>query len=230
LLNDAIPALSVENLSYAFGARQVLHNVDLVVQPGDFSVLLGLNGAGKTTLFALITRLYSARSGKIAVFGNNIENNPLADLDLTVEQNLYYHAALHGMSRSQAGPRITEELGRIKLLDRKSDRVRALSGGQKRRVELARALIHHPSLLLLDEPTVGLDMESRHFLLQHVKHLCRTTHLGVLWATHLIDEADDNSKIIVLHHGKILANGQNITQPDETLKHAFDRLTQKKAA
>ena len=192
MLPDTIPALAIENLSYAFGARQVLHDVTLKVQPGDFSVLLGLNGAGKTTLFALVTRLYSARVGKIAVFGNDIEKYPLAalsrlgvvfqqstlDLDLTVEQNLSYHASLHGMSRSQARARITEELGRINLLDRRADRVRALSGGQKRRVELARALIHNPSLLLLDEPTVGLDMESRHFLLQHVKHLCKTANLG----------------------------------------------------
>ncbi len=241
---DILPALAVTNLSYAFGPRQVLHDVDITVQPGDFAILLGLNGAGKTTLFALITRLYSARAGKITVFGNDIEKHPLAalgrlgvvfqqstlDLDLTVEQNLYYHASLHGMKRSNARIRITEELGRINLLDRAKDRVRALSGGQKRRVELARALIHNPSLLLLDEPTVGLDIESRQFLLQHVKHLCNTRNLGVLWATHLIDEADADSKIIVLHQGKVLAQGQNITQNDETLKQTFDRLTRKKAA
>ncbi len=244
MLPESVPALAVENLSYAFGARQVLHNVDLAVQPGDFSILLGLNGAGKTTLFALITRLYSARAGKIAVFGNNIEKNPLAalarlgvvfqqstlDLDLTVEQNMFYHASLHGMSRAAARLRIDEELARINLLDRKADRARALSGGQKRRIELARALLHNPSLLLLDEPTVGLDMESRQFLLQHVRQLCRTENLGVLWATHLIDEADEDSRVIVLHQGKILADGRNITGPDETLKEAFDRLTRKKAA
>jgi ABC-2 type transport system ATP-binding protein len=244
LLPDTIPALAVKNLSYAFGPRQVLHDVDITVQAGDFAVLLGLNGAGKTTLFALITRLYSARMGKIAVFGNDIEKHPLAalarlgvvfqqstlDLDLTVEQNLYYHASLHGMKRGDARTRITEELGRINLLDRAKDRVRALSGGQKRRVELARALLHNPSLLLLDEPTVGLDIESRQFLLQHVKHLCTTQRLGVLWATHLIDEADDDSKIVVLHQGKVLAQGHNIAQDNETLKQTFDRLTRKKAA
>jgi ABC-2 type transport system ATP-binding protein len=237
-------ALRVTGLSYAFGARIVLHDVTFTVQPGERSVLLGLNGAGKSTLFALVTRLYSARMGKIAVFGNDIEKHPLAalaclgvvfqqstlDLDLTVEQNLYYHAALHGMKRSDARTRITEELGRINLLDRAKDRVRALSGGQRRRVELARALLHNPSLLLLDEPTVGLDIESRQFLLQHVKHLCKTQNLGVLWATHLIDEADADSKIVVLHQGRILAQGQNITQNDETLEQTFDRLTRKKAA
>jgi len=238
---DDEAALAVANLSYAFGSRKILHDVNFAVQPGDFSILLGLNGAGKTTLFALITRLYSARAGKIAVFGHNTERDPLAalaclgvvfqqstlDIDLTVEQNLFYHAALHGMPRHNASSRITEELDRIGLLDRKSEKIRALSGGQKRRVELARALLHEPSLLLLDEPTVGLDMESRQFLLQHVQTLCRTRALGVLWATHLIDEATDATKIIVLHQGRILADAspREIAHPTESLRTAFDRLT-----
>ncbi len=241
-----IDALSVEKLSYAFGARQVLHEVAFAVAPGDFTILLGLNGAGKTTLFALITRLYSARHGRIGVFGHDTETEPLEalarlgvvfqqstlDLDLSVEENLYYHAALHGMTRAAARVRIEEELGRINLLDRKGDRVRALSGGQKRRVELARALLHRPSLLLLDEPTVGLDMESRHFLLQHVRELCRSEGLGVLWATHLIDEAGEDARVVVLHQGRVLADASvpDITEPGETLKHAFDRLTRKQAA
>jgi len=243
---DPPAALDVAKLCYAFGQRQVLHDVSFTVQPGDFSILLGLNGAGKTTLFALITRLYSARTGKIAVFGHDTERDALAalaclgvvfqqstlDLDLTVAQNLYYHAALHGMTRAAAKPRIEEELARIGLLDRATDKVRALSGGQKRRVELARALLHEPSLLLLDEPTVGLDMESRQFLLQHVQSLCRTRALGVLWATHLIDEAADATRIIVLHQGRILADDppHAITTEGESVKTAFDRLTRKQAA
>ena len=245
---DANPhaALSVAGLSYAFGKRQVLRDIGFNVLPGDFTVLLGLNGAGKTTLFALITRLYSARAGRIAVFGHDVEREPLAalahlgvvfqqstlDLDLTVEQNLFYHAALHGFSRAQARGPITEELTRIGLLDRRNERVRALSGGQKRRVELARALVHKPSLLLLDEPTVGLDMESRHFLLQHVRALCATREIGVLWATHLIDEAGDDSRVIVLHEGRVLADATSaaLTSDGGTLKHAFDALTRKAAA
>jgi ABC-2 type transport system ATP-binding protein len=239
-------ALAVTNLSYSFGPRQVLHAVNLTVEPGDFAILLGLNGAGKTTLFALITRLYSARQGRIAVFGDDIEGEPLAalarlgvvfqqstlDLDLTVEQNLFYHAALHGIARGQARPRIEEELERVSLAARAREKVRALSGGQRRRVELARALLHEPSLLLLDEPTVGLDMESRQFLLQHVQSLCRTRAIGVLWATHLIDEANGASRVIVLHQGRVLADDAPaaLTGPGENLKHVFDRLTRREAA
>ncbi len=236
----------MHNLSYAFGARQVLHDVSFAVNPGDFTVLLGLNGAGKSTLFALITRLYSTRQGRIAVFGHDIESDPLQalgrlgvvfqqstlDLDLSIEENLFYHAALHGYSRSETRPRIAEELARVNLLDRRADKARALSGGQRRRVELARALLHKPSLLLLDEPTVGLDMESRHFLLQHVRELCATTGLGVLWATHLIDEAGSTARVIVLHQGRIRADAttETIVEDRETLKQAFDRLTRKQAA
>jgi ABC-2 type transport system ATP-binding protein len=240
LLPDA--ALAVTKLSYAFGPREVLHDVSFQVQPGDFTILLGLNGAGKTTLFALITRLYSARSGAISVFGHNIEANPLAalarlgvvfqqstlDLDLTVEQNLYYHAALHGMPRAAARPRIAEELARINLASRAHDRARNLSGGQRRRVELARALLHKPSLLLLDEPTVGLDTESRAFLLDHVQTLCRADGLGVLWATHLIDEATPQSRTIVLHKGRILADAP--TPELAPLAATFGTMTQARDA
>ncbi len=233
-------ALAVSGLSYAFGARRVLHDVAFSVQQGGLSVLLGLNGAGKSTLFALVTRLYSAPSGRIAVFGHDVEREPLAalarlgvvfqqstlDLDLTVEQNLHYHAALHGLSRKDARPRIAEELDRVGLLDRARDRARVLSGGQRRRVELARALVHAPSLLLLDEPTVGLDIESRAYLIAHVRNLCRTRGLGVLWATHLIDEAGQDSRVIVLHQGRVLSD-----EPAEpaTLRATFDTLTRRAA-
>jgi ABC-2 type transport system ATP-binding protein len=239
--------LDVRGLSHAFGARNVLKDVTFQVAAGDFCALLGLNGAGKTTLFALITRLYDRRHGAISVFGHDVRSEPLAaladlgvvfqqptlDLDLTVEQNLLYHAALHGFSSARARPRIDEELARARLEDRRRDRVRLLSGGQRRRVELARALVHRPRLLLLDEPTAGLDIESRRFLLEHVRALCRDTGLGVLWATHLIDEAA-GAKLVVLHQGRVLAAGDEggVTEAAgaRDLDDAFQRLTQRRAA
>ena len=215
----AVPALSVEGVSHAFGSRQVLDDVSFSLAPGEFTLLLGLNGAGKTTLFSLITRLYYSASGKIGVYGHDIRREPLKalaligvvfqqptlDLDLTVEQNLFYHASLHGMSRRAARPRIEEELARAELADRRHDKVRQLSGGQRRRVELVRALVHDPKLLLLDEPTVGLDVQSRRFLLEHVRGLCAERGAGVLWATHLVDEAAPDSRIVLLRRGRVAA-------------------------
>ena len=241
-------ALEVSGLSHAFGERRVLQNVGFRVAPGDFTVLLGLNGAGKTTLFALITRLFHSNTGKISVYGHDIRREPslalarmgvvfqqsTLDLDLSVAQNMAYHAALHGMAAGEARKRIDAELGRTGLSSRAKDHARLLSGGQRRRVELARALLHNPGLLLLDEPTVGLDIESRRSLLAHVRALCAERGLGVLWATHLIDEADENSRVIVLHKGVVLADGR---VPDvvaasgaKDLRGAFDTLTAATAA
>jgi ABC-2 type transport system ATP-binding protein len=215
-------ALEVSGLSHAYGARTVLHDVSLAIYPGDFNVLLGLNGAGKSTLFSLVTRLYAHRSGTIRVYGAAIDREPATalsrmgvvfqqstlDLDLTVEQNLRYHAALHGLPRAETEPRIAAELERVALAERRRDRVRELSGGQRRRVEIARALLHEPLLLLLDEPTVGLDVAGRQFLLDHVRRLCRERRIAVLWATHLIDEVGEDARVIVLHRGRIMADGR----------------------
>ncbi len=240
-------ALEIDGLTHRFGPRTVLDDVGFSVRPGDFTVLLGQNGAGKTTLFALITRLYHAHQGRIAVFGQLFRadasaalarmgvvfQQPTLDLDLTVAQNLRYHAALHGMAGSVAAPRIRDELARVGLDGRAGERVRLLSGGQRRRVELARAMLHDSSLLLLDEPTAGLDMESRGFLLEHVRRQCRERGLAVLWATHLIDEAGADARVVVLHKGRVLATGPAGDVVIETgatdLKDAFERLIRRAA-
>jgi ABC-2 type transport system ATP-binding protein len=129
------------------------------------------------------------------------------DLDLSVAQNLMYHAALHGIGAREARRRADRVLARIGLTDRAGDKVRDLSGGQMRRIEIARALLHDPRLLLLDEPTVGLDITSRAAILDHVRGLVPEARVCVLWATHLIDEVSEHDDVIVLHQGRLLAHG-----------------------
>jgi ABC-2 type transport system ATP-binding protein len=218
---DAPPALAVEHVSHAFGARQALDDVSLEVPQGGFVALIGLNGAGKTTLFALITRLYDNVSGRIAIMGSDLRREPSAalgrlgvvfqartlDPDLSVRQNLVYHAALHGLSPREGLRRAERQLGRVHLIDRLDDPVRGLSGGQQRRVEIARALLHDPRVLILDEPTVGLDIDSRQAIQATVRSLV-ADGLGVLWATHLFDEVEDDDAVVVLHKGKVALRGR----------------------
>ncbi len=238
-----VPALAVEEVSHSFGKRRALDEVSFTVAPGEFAVLLGQNGAGKTTLFSLITRLYDNRSGAIRVFGHDVREQPsealarigvvfqqrTLDLDLSVAQNLAYHAALHGLPKAEARDRGATELARLGLAERSGDKVRQLSGGQLRRVEIARALLHEPKLLLLDEPTVGLDIGSRQSLLDHVRGLVRDQNLGILWATHLIDEVAEQDRVILLHQGKVLANdrAESVVRQSAAadLKAAFTTLT-----
>lgn len=241
-------ALSIERLSFAYGAKKALDNISFTVQTGECSILLGPNGAGKSTLFSLITRLYDAREGGIALCGFDIKRNSrqalarlgvvfqqtTLDPDLSVTQNLRYHAALHGISRKVADGRIQEELERLNMFERHGEKVRQLNGGHKRRVEIARALLHKPSLLLLDEPTVGLDVPSRQAIVDHVHELVKQQDLAVLWATHLIDEIAKDDSLIVLHQGRIKAQGQqdNVLQTANaaTIGEAFSLLTQGRPA
>lgn len=237
-------ALVVENLSFAYGSKKALDKVSFTVKSGACTILLGPNGAGKSTLFSLITRLYDAREGRILLCGFDIKRQSLKaltnlgvvfqqttlDPDLSVSQNLRYHAALHGINCKVADMRIQEELERLRMFDRRGEKVRLLNGGHKRRVEIARALLHKPRLLLLDEPTVGLDMPSRQAIVQHVHELAAQQKLAVLWATHLIDEIANEDSLIVLHKGQVKITGEL----SEVLQHTgaanagevFTQLTQ----
>lgn len=215
------PGLEISGLSHSYGARKALDGVGFTVGAGEFCALLGPNGAGKSTLFALLTRLFVARTGTIRICGVDLAQEPrkalarigvvfqqpTLDLDLSVARNMAYYAALHGMPAKAAALEAARALERLGMAERANEKVRALNGGHRRRMEIARALIHRPSVLLLDEPTVGLDAPSRRAITQHVHSLAREDGLTVLWATHLVDEVTPDDRLVILHQGRIAADG-----------------------
>ena len=237
-------ALSIENLSFSYSAKKALDQISFKICPGECMLLLGPNGAGKSTLFSLITRLYDTREGRIELCGFDIKKQTrqalaklgvvfqqtTLDMDLSVMQNLRYHAALHGLGRKLSTQRIQQELERLNMYDRRFEKIRQLNGGHRRRVEIARALLHKPALLLLDEPTVGLDVPSRLAIVEYVHQLATDEKLAVLWASHLIDEVYPDDHVIVLHKGRIKANGtvNEVLKITDTsmVKDAFYNLTQ----
>lgn len=214
-------SITVSELSYNYGKKAALDGVSLSLRPGRFTALLGANGAGKTTLVSLLCGLLAPQGGKIEILGVDTATNMRAalremgivfqqqtlDLDLTVRQNMTYFAALRGLSGSDAKERISACLERMGLDGREREKARYLNGGHRRRLEIARALLHRPSLLILDEPTVGLDVAAREGLVSHLHALCRSEGLALLWATHLVDEVWPDDDLIVLEKGRVEAAG-----------------------
>ena len=212
------PLVLAEGVAKSYGPVKALDRIDLRVDAGEFVALLGLNGAGKSTLFQLLSGLFVPDAGSITVNGADMRRHPVEglrglgivfqdstlDLDLPVSTSLYFHAGLRGMTRSAAKTRMMEELDRLGLRDSAGLIGRKLSGGNRRRVELARALMHDPTVLLLDEPTAGLDPMVRRDLLSYVRKLCAERGLGVLWATHLVGEAENADRVVILHRGHVI--------------------------
>ena len=214
------PALRLDAVVKTYGALRAVDSVSLTALAGEFIALLGPNGAGKTTLFQLLSGLFVPDAGRIEIMGHDMRRDPVPalgllgivfqqptlDLELSVTGNLLFHAGLHGIPRAVAKARIERELARLGLAERAHDKAAQLSGGNRRRVELARALLHEPRVLLMDEATVGLDPASRSDLLKLMLNLRAERSVAVLWATHLCDEVPDADRVIVLHHGKVLAD------------------------
>ena len=226
------PVLAVDRVVKAYGKLKALDGVHIDVAAGEFVALLGLNGAGKTTLFQLLVGLFVPDGGTITINGCDMRRDPVSalkslgivfqeatlDLDLTVEGSLRFHAGLHGMSRGKAAQRIAEVLEFVGLSEQPAIAGRKLSGGNRRRVELARALMHEPRLLLLDEPTAGLDAAMRRDLLDHVLGLCGERGIGVLWATHLVEEAERAHRVVVLNRGRVIATASPLVLMEQSGK------------
>lgn len=218
---DAPVYLATQQLSHHYGVKPALSCLDYQIYQGQFNALLGANGAGKSTLFSLLAGLLKPQQGQILWTANGGKTQPLPrpnraylaqlgivfqqstlDPDLSVGQNLHYHAALQGLPRKTAQKAIQIELERLQLLDRIHEPVRTLNGGHKRRVEIARALVHQPQFLMLDEATVGLDLDTRQQLTDYLHQRCQAQGLTVLWTTHLIEEIGLNDPVLILHQGR----------------------------
>lgn len=220
-----LPALQLTGVGKSYSgntAKPALSGIDLCLYPGQMTVLLGPNGAGKSTLMQLLTGLFSPDTGQIKILGYDIQSQataalahigvvfqqPALDLDLDILSNLRFHTDLHGIPRSTANSRIQQGLAELGLHGQEHSKIRTLSGGNRRKIELVRALLHRPRLLLMDEATVGLDMVSRAQLLRSVHSLVRQHGLCCLWATHIADEAEAADHLLVLDQGKIHFDGQ----------------------
>ena len=214
-------AIDIRDVSHRYGDHEALRAVSLSVRPGGLFGLLGPNGGGKTTLFRILSTLLEPTEGTAAVFGHDVTREPTAvrerlgvifqqpalDDVLTVRENLQFHGALYGMRGSDLRTRIDELLDAFGLGDRAGDAVKTLSGGLQRRVDLARGLLHRPQLLLLDEPTTGLDPVARHAFWQTLTRLRRQEGTTMIVATHLLDEAEPCDEVGIIDRGRLMVQG-----------------------
>ncbi len=217
----ATPAVEVEHLHHTYGSREALADVSLAVSRGEIFGLLGPNGGGKTTLFRILSTLMPATRGTVRVFSHDLGREPDAvrghlgvvfqhpslDPKLTVMENLQHHGRLYGLWGATLRRRAEALLARLGLGDRARDRVEKLSGGLQRRVELAKALIHQPDLLLLDEPSTGLDPGARRDFTNYLSQLRDQDGTTVLLTTHILDEAERCDRVGILHRGALVALG-----------------------
>ena len=213
--------IEVKNLTHRYGDRVALSNVSFEVKKGEIFGLLGPNGGGKSTLFRILSTMMAPTSGTAVIAGHDVEHDAAAvrraigvvfqtqslDKALTVEENLRAQGHLHGLSGADLGERMERAMERLGLADRRKDMVETLSGGLRRRVEIAKALLHRPQVLLMDEASSGLDPAARRDLSRHVESLRENDGVTILLTTHILEEAGHCDRLILLHQGSIVAHG-----------------------
>ncbi len=213
--------VEVENLTHYYGERMALSEVCFEVKEAEIFSLLGPNGGGKTTLFRILSTLFLPSEGTARVFDLDIRRdsarirqqigivfqNPSLDIKLTVRENLIHQGHLYGLYSHVLRSRVDDMMGRLKIIDRASSLVETLSGGLRRRVELAKGMLHQPKLLILDEPSVGLDPGARHDLWQYLEGLRDSEGVTILATTHLIDEGDRSDHVLILNQGRVVGSG-----------------------
>jgi ABC-2 type transport system ATP-binding protein len=236
--------IEVKNLTKAFGDFQAVKEISFDVARGEIFAFLGPNGAGKTTTIKMLTTLLVPTSGEILLDGKDPEHDqngarksfgivfqdPSLDDELTALENMEFHAVLYKVPKEVRRPRIEELMNFVELWDRKDSLVKEFSGGMKRRLEIARGLLHHPKILFLDEPTTGLDPQTRNHVWSYIKNLNEKEQITVFFTTHYIEEAERAAtRVAIMDHGKIVARGtpDELKKQTETdlLEDAFIKLT-----
>ncbi|MEM9187165.1 MAG: ATP-binding cassette domain-containing protein [Planctomycetota bacterium] len=214
-----MPAIRLSDVRYRYGDREAIRGLSLDVTEGEAFVLLGPNGSGKTTLFRLLSTLAPPQEGRFELFGHDLRRDPDAvrsllgvvfqapslDKKLTVAENLLCHGRLYGLAGTELKERVSAMLERVGLADRAKEAVDTLSGGLRRRVELAKGLLHKPRLLLLDEPSTGLDPAARSDLWRYLMRVREEQGVTILATTHLLEEADRADRIAIMHRGELAA-------------------------
>jgi ABC-2 type transport system ATP-binding protein len=214
--------ISVKNLTKKFNKFTAVDNISFEVARAEIFAFLGPNGAGKSTTIKMLTTLLAPTSGELELNGINVLDNPhevrksfgivfqdpSLDDELTAYENMEFHAVLYGVKKSGLNTKIKELLEFVDLYDRKDDLIKTFSGGMRRRLEIARGLLHHPKILFLDEPTLGLDPQTRNSMWEYVGKLNKKEGLTIFFTTHYMEEAEKNAgRIAIIDHGKIIAMG-----------------------
>jgi ABC-2 type transport system ATP-binding protein len=243
-LSKKQPVIKLEHVTKKFGDMAAVDDVSFEVQKGELFALLGPNGAGKSTTIKMLTTLLKPTSGSLTLAGHDVTKeqdearksfgivfqDPSVDLELTAYENMELHAVFYGLSRKAARPRIEDLLTLVELWERRDTPVKNFSGGMKRRLEIARGLLHHPHVLFLDEPTLGLDTQTRNLLWEYVQKMSNDEGMTVFFTTHYLEEAEANAnRIGIIDHGKLIAlgNTKELTKQTKTksLEDAYLALT-----